>query len=278
MTPSYVLTLFIVSVLALAWAIATLIRRKSRNDSAIFCSFVDLCFVGAFIAGVYELRNITHANCSHFGLDSDFYVSLGPNGFDSNGSPFTGSINKTCAMLKASFAFGIMNTIFFFFTSFLLLFMHRRRRGDRKVVEKRDTVYSSRRRSHDSRYVDCSAHKNRVDDADMNTIDVATHEVAQAITGVHMIAGVMTAHMCEVQRRSLSRSILGQTRRQNDDGRKEGVRQVKYWNRKFTILAILAKDMAGALDLCRYSFDVMKALGRVDSGRHSIIESWKWPN
>ncbi|MDI1491117.1 MAG: hypothetical protein OHK93_002323 [Ramalina farinacea] len=151
LTPSYILTLFIVSVLALAWAIATLIRRKSRNDSAIFCSFVDLCFVGAFIAGVYELRNITNANCSHFGLDSNFYVSLGPNGFDSNGSPFTSSINKTCAMLKASFAFGIMNTIFFFFTSFLLLFMHRRRRGDRKVAEKRETVYSSRRRSHDSR-------------------------------------------------------------------------------------------------------------------------------
>lgn len=206
LTPSYVLTLFIVSVLALAWAIATLLRRKTRNESAIFCSFVDLCFVGAFIAGVYELRNITKADCSHFGLDSSFYVSLGPNGFDSNGSPFTSSINKTCAMLKASFAFGIMNTIFFFFTSFLLLFMHRRRRG-KKVVEKREVAYSSggRRRSHDSRYVDSNAQKYGVNDADISPVDVATHEVAPAIiTGVRMIVDVMIGHMCEAHKRSLS--------------------------------------------------------------------------
>ena len=127
--------------------ILTLLRRKSRNESAYFVSFIDLCFVGAFIAGVYELRHIAGANCVNFSYDPNFYVSLGPNGFSGN-SPFTGDINKTCAMLKASFAFGIMNTIFFFFTSFLLLFMHKR---SDKVVEKRE-VYTSRRRSHDSRY------------------------------------------------------------------------------------------------------------------------------
>ena len=51
-------------------------------------------------------------------------------------------------MLKASFAFGIMNCIFFAITAFLLLFMHRR--NEKEVVVKE--TYS-RRRSHDSRSV-----------------------------------------------------------------------------------------------------------------------------
>ncbi|KAL9126052.1 MAG: hypothetical protein Q9217_004830 [Psora testacea] len=148
LTPSYILTLFIVSVLAAVWAIMTVVRRKSRDESSRFVAFVDLCFVGAFIAGVYELRQIANANCSNFSVNSNFNVSLGFNGVDSNGL-FRGNINKTCAMLKASFAFGIMNCIFFFFTSFLLLFMHKDHNRDR-AVEKRE-VYSSRRRSHDSR-------------------------------------------------------------------------------------------------------------------------------
>ena len=147
LTPSYVLTLFIVSTLALAWALFTLIRRKSRNESAIFVAFVDLAFVGAFIAGVYELRGIANADCVNFGINRSFYITIGPDRFDGS-SPFTGSINKTCAMLKACFAFGIMNCIFFFFTSFFLLFMHKSRSKD--VVERKE-VYT-RRRSHDSRY------------------------------------------------------------------------------------------------------------------------------
>lgn len=146
LTPSYILTLFIVSVLALTWAILTLIRRHKRNENAHFVAFIDLCFVGAFIAGVYELRRIANANCSTFGFNRDFYITIGPDRFDGN-SPFTGTINKTCAMLKASFAFGIMNCIFFFFTAFLLMFM---KKNEKRVVEKRE-VYTSRRRSHDSR-------------------------------------------------------------------------------------------------------------------------------
>ena len=145
LTPSYVLVLFIVSVLATAWALLTWVRRKSTRDSAIFAAFIDLCFVGAFIAGVYELRGIAKANCANFSGDGAFYVSLGPNGFDGS-SPFSVDINKTCAMLKASFAFGIMNCIFFAITAFILLFLHRTR--DREVVVKESY---HRRRSHDSR-------------------------------------------------------------------------------------------------------------------------------
>ncbi|KAK4692623.1 hypothetical protein P7C71_g4617, partial [Lecanoromycetidae sp. Uapishka_2] len=146
LTPSYVLTLFIVSVLGAVWAIATLFRHKSTRDSAIFVSFIDLCFVGAFIAGVYELRGISNANCTSFTNDgSGISVSLGTNGVSGN-NPFSVNTNKTCAMLKASFAFGIMNCIFFAITSVLLLFMHRNRED---VTVTRESY--SRRRSHDSR-------------------------------------------------------------------------------------------------------------------------------
>jgi hypothetical protein len=92
LTPDFILVLFITSVLAAAWALATVISYARARHSAMFVALVDLGFVGAFIAGVYELRGI--ANQNKWALN----------------------FNKNCAMLKASFAFGIMNCIFFFFT------------------------------------------------------------------------------------------------------------------------------------------------------------------
>ncbi|KAA6407474.1 MAG: hypothetical protein FRX48_08717 [Lasallia pustulata] len=146
LTPEYILLLFITSVLAAAWALATVLRRRSTRESAIFVALVDLAFVGTFIAAVYELRGIASANCSNFTAGS-FYLSLGPFGYigRSSNSPLALNVNKTCAMLKASFAFGIINIILFFTTFMLALFMHRR---ERDVVVKETVV---RRRSHDSR-------------------------------------------------------------------------------------------------------------------------------
>lgn len=140
----YVRVLFIVSVLALAWAVGTLFRRKSTRRSAYFVSFIDLCFAGALIAGVYELRGIAKADCANFSASRGFYITVNNNGF-SGQSPFSFNLNRWCAMLKASFAFGIMNIIFFCTTSFLLLFMHHKE--DKEVVVKE----TYRRRSHDSR-------------------------------------------------------------------------------------------------------------------------------
>lgn len=102
--------------------------------------------MGALIAGVYELRDIAKADCTHFSNSGDFYVTLTSNGVSGN-NPFSFYVNKTCAMLKACFAFGIMNIIFFASTSFLLLFM---KRSEEKEVVVKETY---RRRSHDSRYV-----------------------------------------------------------------------------------------------------------------------------
>lgn len=117
LTPDSVLVLFIVSVLALAWVFFTLIGYWTARRSGYFVALVDLLFVGAFIAGVYYLRGIAGADCSRFER-SGFYRNFGIFGAFgvSVNSPWALHINKTCAMLKASFAFGIMNIIFFFIT------------------------------------------------------------------------------------------------------------------------------------------------------------------
>ena len=148
----FVRVLFIVSVLATAWALVTLFRRDSTRRSAHFVAAVDLAFFGALIAGVYELRGIAGANCSNIsgGFDTSGGISSSGNTITVspltiNYSPFSISANKSCALLKASFALGIINVILFFFTACLAALMHRR---EKDVVVK-ETTY--RRRSHDSR-------------------------------------------------------------------------------------------------------------------------------
>ena len=147
LTPRFILVLFIVSVLACAWAMATLLRLGSTRRSASFVSFIDLCFVGAFIAGVYELRGITKANCADFSSGS-VYVDLGVFGYfareNPNGGQWAINVNKNCSMLKASFAFGIMNIIFFFWTT-LLAFMLRRHEREHREKTVRRSRHGSRR-------------------------------------------------------------------------------------------------------------------------------------
>jgi len=149
LTPDYILTLFIVSILACAWAIATLFRMSSTRRSALFVAFIDLCFVGGFIAADYLLRGIGHSNCANFST-TPFSVSLGPYGIYSSGNPLHEHVDKTCAMLKASWIFGIMNTIFFFITFLLAILLHRH---ERTTVVKETRVRRSRhgsRRGHSS--------------------------------------------------------------------------------------------------------------------------------
>lgn len=126
LTPSTILVLFIVSVLACFWAVATLLAYRATKFNAAFCAFVDLCFVGALIAGVYYLRGITHESCTSFGegTPDSFYLGLGIFGYVGvqTQNPFALHVDKNCAMLKASFAFGIMNIIFFFVTFVSCLF------------------------------------------------------------------------------------------------------------------------------------------------------------
>jgi sugar phosphate permease len=147
LTPNFILVLFIVSVLACAWAIATLFRLSSTRRSAHFVTFVDLCFVGAFIAAVYELRGIANADCANFN-SGDIYVNLGLFGYygrqSSDGGQLSVNVKKDCAMLKASWAFGIMNTIFFFITAILAFLLRSHERESRERVVRR-SHHGSRR-------------------------------------------------------------------------------------------------------------------------------------
>ncbi|KAF2755046.1 hypothetical protein EJ05DRAFT_120162 [Pseudovirgaria hyperparasitica] len=146
LTPDYILVLFITSVLATAWAIATIILYAKARHSAFLVAMVDLGFVGCFIAGVYLLRFIAGANCTSW-EDTNFSFSVGDVTVTGPGGYF--NTDKNCAMLKASFAFGIMNCIMFFFTFFLALFVHRHHRGETTIVRERHVSRHSHRRSRD---------------------------------------------------------------------------------------------------------------------------------
>jgi hypothetical protein len=154
LTPNFILVLFIVAVLACAWAIVTLFRLSSTRRSATFVAFIDLAFVGALIGGVYELRGIAGANCANFSA-GDIYVNLGIFGYygvqNNDGSPWSANINKNCAMLKASWAFGIMNTIFFFITSILAVLLRRHEKETTERVVRRSRHSSRRGNSTSSR-------------------------------------------------------------------------------------------------------------------------------
>jgi hypothetical protein len=105
LTPNYILILFIVSVLALAWALATLVSYLRARHDALFVAAIDLGFVGAFIGAVVTLRFIAKANCGSLNA-----------GVTTSGSYFDWHVNKTCSMLKASFALGIIDILAFFVT------------------------------------------------------------------------------------------------------------------------------------------------------------------
>ncbi|KZF26081.1 hypothetical protein L228DRAFT_235194 [Xylona heveae TC161] len=150
LTPDYILVLFIASVLATAWAIATLFAYHRASHSPFFVSIIDLGFVGTFIAGVYLLRGVTHVSC-HSWTSGPLYFSLGPFGYygRQSGNSWSFHINKSCAMLKACFAFGIMNCIFFFVTALIALLFHDNNRAREEVVVKRERVSRhGHRRSH----------------------------------------------------------------------------------------------------------------------------------
>jgi hypothetical protein len=150
LTPDYILVLFIVSVLAAAWAIATLFTYHRARSNALFVSFIDLCFVGALIAGVYELRFITDSNCSSVNTGASYYINFGALG-NANVNGVSVKVDKTCAMLKACFAFGIMNIIFFAITSLLACLVGRghedRRRNEKVVVRETHVSRHGHRRS-----------------------------------------------------------------------------------------------------------------------------------
>lgn len=157
-TPTYILLLFIVSVLALAWALFTLFSYHRSSANAQFVALVDLAFVGALIAGVYYLRGISRADCVNAsvttttGSQSEF--DFGVLTITWTGARLDVSWDKGCGMLKACFAMGIMNCVFFFVTS-VMAWIH----GDRAAKsERRHYAAADRRRSQSRRRSHSGSH------------------------------------------------------------------------------------------------------------------------
>ncbi|WYZ43741.1 hypothetical protein EsH8_VII_000177 [Colletotrichum jinshuiense] len=144
--PDYILVLFIVSVLALAWAIFTLFSYHRSSTNALFVALIDLGFVGAFIAAVWYLRYIRNIDCSDVYSDGRWSVGF-PSLVVISGPDIDFFWDKPCAMLKASWVFGIINCILFFCTA-VLAWMH----GDRLSSSYERKSYHHgrhrRRRSH----------------------------------------------------------------------------------------------------------------------------------
>ncbi|KAL2024985.1 hypothetical protein VTK56DRAFT_3684 [Thermocarpiscus australiensis] len=153
LTPSYILILFIVSVLALAWALFTLFSYHRSSANAQFVALVDLAFVGALIAGVYYLRFVARADCASVRPGSPVDIDLGIFGSAHVNTGVDVSIDKSCAMLKACFALGIMDCVLFFVTS-VLAWIH----GDHAAKEER-RYYVERRRGHRSHRSRSGSHR-----------------------------------------------------------------------------------------------------------------------
>lgn len=145
LTPDPILILFIVSVLAVAWAIFTLFSYHRSSANARFVSLIDLGFFGAFIAAIYELRGIADADCTSVNRDGDWTANIGDVSISGPGWDF--HTDKPCAMLKASWAFAIINCILFFFTAFVA-FSH----GDRIGAYEDRSRHHSHRSHHSSRH------------------------------------------------------------------------------------------------------------------------------
>lgn len=108
LTPNFVLVLFIVSVLAGVWALATLFFYAIAKHNGYLIAIVDLGIFAALIAGVYFLGDIGSADCSNFNVRNPIALQLGV---------FNYELDKACSLLKASFALSIMEILFFFWTA-----------------------------------------------------------------------------------------------------------------------------------------------------------------
>jgi len=121
--PDSLLTLFIVSILACAWAMVTLYQfHRYRSMSGPFIAVVDIAFVGAWIAGIVLNRGISDANCSSVNVPVGF--QFGDHSY-SGGNSWGASFNRPCAMFKASWILAIIDCVLFFITCVLSWTLYR---------------------------------------------------------------------------------------------------------------------------------------------------------
>lgn len=107
-TPAFALVLFIVVVIASVWTLATLLFYRAARHHGYFLAIIDLCIFGALIAGVVEASGMAAQSCSNFSITSNVYKQSGI---------WVYNFSQLCNLIKASYAFAIMEIIFFFTTT-----------------------------------------------------------------------------------------------------------------------------------------------------------------
>jgi len=128
--PDGLLTLFIVAILACAWAMITFYQfHRYRDISGPLIPIIDIGFVGAWIAGIVLNRAISDADCSSVSVPAG--VRVGDNSW-SGGTNWSASVSRPCAMFKASWILAIIDCILFFITAVLGWSLYRSYRGGRK--------------------------------------------------------------------------------------------------------------------------------------------------
>ncbi|KAF3922568.1 hypothetical protein ABW21_db0208632 [Orbilia brochopaga] len=148
--PDALLTLFIVSILACAWAMVTFYQfHRYRDMTGPLIALIDIAFVGAWIAGIYLNRGISDANCSS--LSVPVGVQIGDNTY-SGGDSWGASVNKRCAMFKASWVLSIIDCVLFFLTCLLSWTLYRSHRYETRHVHHHKEYTGSRRSGSTSTY------------------------------------------------------------------------------------------------------------------------------
>lgn len=107
--PDSILCLFIVAILATAWALLTISSYSSLTE--LWIAVIDLCYFGVLIAGVVLLAPLANKkDCAQGGVGWSF-VNI--------------TWEKECSMYKSAWALGIMNVIMFFLTACLAAHTYR---------------------------------------------------------------------------------------------------------------------------------------------------------
>jgi len=119
LTPTNILVLFIVSVLALFWVLATTLFYQRSKQESLIISLADVGIMAGFIAGVVLLRNAANSNCNVGDTMGRILSSTDSGLFYHYGVP----TSKACSLLKAGFALGIIEILQFAWTAVSLTFV-----------------------------------------------------------------------------------------------------------------------------------------------------------
>lgn len=107
LAPAFVLVLFIVVVIASVWVFLTLILYGIARHNGYLIALIDLLIFGGLIGGVVVLGPVAGLSCSSPNLQSPIYLQSAYEVYQ---------FGTFCGLLKASFAFAIIDILLFFCT------------------------------------------------------------------------------------------------------------------------------------------------------------------